>query len=745
MRNLCWPSIVSVLLALAAQKVSAIVGTGRDVVLTPKQALQVNGKRLFYEEQQQQPAADRSWEHTLKHVTYVTLFTDAALGAASGNLSQLHDYHDFLQTPYVPATAAGQAQAPSSRFGDIVTLASGRLEQLSSNGSYRFVEGATDARDAVQRADPSVVQTRAVWRVQRIRHRDGEQSPNPRYHYEMKYSVSPVAASLGWPPQSYIQKESDYPQSFGRIAYEEKRDQTFAQRRQDRQPQATFVRGIFQPPPPPPPASALNIGEYLKAGPEPPKSSPKIELFPGLFNLGLRPNYIPATTFRPSYPIKFAAHPELTTPLERFPLPNELSGTAGDAGGVPAAAPPVTHHFHHHFYMATGHGNAQPELGYRPSLSTPTPPTSALPLPHSHSHSHSHYHQHEHSDEGHREVQFPTNHASGSTESLETDEDLHHSQDQHALRSPHVYSVYDPASRYQSSKLATPLLIYAGAGGEADSGEDHKSFVHSEPLEETIYRYSEPDPLYVHQNPVDVLQLETPQQQQQPHHAQATTGDEEEPEDQLSEHVEGGEQRPAGSQKQAKLATTPATTTTTTTTSSTEAMMSSTTTAKPTVAATPSKASFVSTSTSFTPLRALSRYRTTPRITAGRSTTSTTTTTETPSFAKWKQRRKENATHGPDSKPKSSLRHESKVVFIPTTTATITMTTKSPAITTEPPATTSTTTVAVLDAVKPAPGREVIEVLTQKSVSKSVSIKVGENGEEIPIIVDDDENEVKPS
>jgi len=38
----------------------------------------------------------------------------------------------------------------------------------------------------------------------------------------------------------------------------------------------------------------------------------------------------------------------------------------------------------------------------------------------------------------------------------------------------------------------------------------------------------------------------------------------------------------------------------------------------------------------------------------------------------------------------------------------------------------------------------VVEVLTQKSVSRSVSIKVGENGEEIPIIVDDEENEVKP-
>lgn len=73
--------------ALQLHQVAAIVagGSGRDLVLTPKQTLQLNGKRLYYEEQPA-GAADRSWEHTLKHVTYVTLFTDAAVGAAAGNL-----------------------------------------------------------------------------------------------------------------------------------------------------------------------------------------------------------------------------------------------------------------------------------------------------------------------------------------------------------------------------------------------------------------------------------------------------------------------------------------------------------------------------------------------------------------------------------------------------------------------------------------------------------------------------------
>lgn len=78
----------SLFTALQLHQVAAIVaGSGRDLVLTPKQQLQLNGKRLYYEEQPLSGSvADISWEHTLKHVTYVTLFTDAAVGAAAGNL-----------------------------------------------------------------------------------------------------------------------------------------------------------------------------------------------------------------------------------------------------------------------------------------------------------------------------------------------------------------------------------------------------------------------------------------------------------------------------------------------------------------------------------------------------------------------------------------------------------------------------------------------------------------------------------
>lgn len=66
------------------------MGSGRDLLLTPKPGQQLNGKRIFYEEEKEEEPlrrrSQRPWERTLKHVTYVTLFTDAAVSAAAGNL-----------------------------------------------------------------------------------------------------------------------------------------------------------------------------------------------------------------------------------------------------------------------------------------------------------------------------------------------------------------------------------------------------------------------------------------------------------------------------------------------------------------------------------------------------------------------------------------------------------------------------------------------------------------------------------
>ncbi|XP_033172397.1 uncharacterized protein LOC117148847 [Drosophila mauritiana] len=716
MSNLCW--LLAVPMAILPLG-CAIVGAGRDLLLTPRQGHQLSGKRIFYEEpaeervlNQRRSQSARPWERTLKHVTYVTLFTDAAMGAAAGNLSQLHEYHDFLQAPYAPADdqrgGAATGGAPSARFGDIMTLAKGYLEQLPGPGnasSYRFVEGGTCYQLNCPNSNPK--QRRALWQVQRIRHRDGDKGRH--YHYEMKFSVTPLDHKA-WQPHhqqmSYIQKESDYPASFGRLAH----DQGFAQRRQDRerygaaaggsggnaeQSQATFVHGIFQPAPPP----KLNIGEYLKGAVA--QGGPKIELFPGLLNLGLRPNYVVPTTFRPSYPaaLKFDTHPE----LERFPTHNGELGKAGNAGpavpgdlaGISGA---VTHHFHHHFYVAPGAGDAQlhPELGYRLPNSSPQEPITPASNLYTH----------------HQTVQFPSSN-SGSSESLEEQEqDL-------LLRTPQIYG---QASKYQTAKLP-PLLIYAGGS----SGDEDKSFVQSEPLEETVYRYSEPDPLYVHQNPIDVLQ------DKQPPEEETDRGQHQE----LASDQKRGEQRPVVSLEQPELSTTAAATTAATPSPSAGTTTETASTERSTPVIPTTSASFVSTSTHFSPLRTISRYRTTPKITAGRSTTTTTSTSTEPPLNKWAKRRKEH-----DSKAKSSHRHEA---FVSTTSST--STTSTTTSTTPPPSSTTapSTRVPLAPPLPPAPpSKEVVEVLTQKSVSRSVSIKVGENGEEIPIIVDDEENEVKP-
>ncbi|XP_041566226.1 uncharacterized protein LOC108137059 [Drosophila elegans] len=723
MRNLCW--LLAVPMAILPLG-CAIVGAGRDLLLTPKQGHQLTGKRIFYEEpaeervqnqNQRRNPLERPWERTLKHVTYVTLFTDAALGAAAGNLSQLHEYHDFLQTPYVPADGQGGGSlvgggAPSTRFGDIVTLAKGYLEQMgpvTGNASYRFLEGGTCFQLKCPTPNPNQ-RRRALWQVQRIRHREGDKGRS-HYHYEMKFSVTPLD-NKSWQAHqqmSYIQKESDYPASFGRLTH----DQGFAQRRQDRerygaagaagtvgngeQSQATFVHGIFQPAPPP----KLNIGEYLKGAVQA-QGSPKIELFPGLFNLGLRPNYVAPTTFRPNYPaaLKFGTHPE----LERFPPSH--NGNVAAPGEVASTAGAVTHHFHHHFYVAPG--AEHPEHPYRlPASSTPREPSTPP-------HPVTGFYPHQ------QTVQFP-NSNSGSSESLEEqgqEQDL-------LLRTPQIYG---QASKYQTAKLP-PLLIYAGGGSPGD--DEDKSFVQSEPLEETVYRYSEPDPLYVHQNPIDVLHDKLPTGEKIEGGQHQNQQQEQEQESNLQDadlDLEGNSTTAAP--------TTPAATIPTTTVATT------TTHASPTT----SSSSFVSTSTHFSPLRSISRYRTTPKITAGRSTTTTTSTSTEPPLSKWAKRRKEH-----DSKGKSSLRHEafvSTTTSSSTTSTTTTSTTTTTTTTTQKPTTTTTQSTAPPAAPvappPPPPPKEVVEVLTQKSVSRSVSIKVGENGEEIPIFVDDEENEVKP-
>ncbi|KAM7348062.1 uncharacterized protein ACRADG_007492 [Cochliomyia hominivorax] len=362
----------------------------RDLVLTPKQGLQLSGKRIFYEESynnDNNAAATtnnlhhndsiaevglRPWERTLKHVTYLTLFTNAANGIITGNFSKVKEYNDFLSSAYVRSP-----NPLDSRFGDIVTLAQGRLE-TTTNGTYQFVEGNCDYECA---RDSNII---AMWHVQKIRHRD---TADRKYHYEMKFSVSPLTAKAptetvvrGGPNkrtimeeqrnnvQTFIQKEDDYPLSFRKLVSD--KDEDFTDRRYEaarnfRQvsqphyqtqqvtpiPQSTFLRGVYHHPPPPPHhvsptqmqlhnqhlqqraqlqhhphhiqqqqlplPERLNIGEFYK-GNYIPKGPAKVDVFPNLLNMFMnKPQHnLPPpqpTTFRPpTIQMKFP-RPEIYT------------------------------------------------------------------------------------------------------------------------------------------------------------------------------------------------------------------------------------------------------------------------------------------------------------------------------------------------------------------------------------------------------------------------------------------------
>ncbi|XP_073829506.1 uncharacterized protein [Musca autumnalis] len=392
----------------------------RDLVLTPKQGLQLSGKRIYYDEnantdatpspigksnssrEAAAAAAARPWERTLKHVTYLTLFTNAPNGIITGNFSKVREYNEFLQSPYVHSP-----KPLDSRFGDIVTLAQGRLESLA-NGTYRFVEGNCDY--ACARENKMV----ATWHVQKIRHRDIDR----KFHYEIKFSVSPMTGATpsetvvrGGPNkrtaidsnngqhhqhklnniQTFIQKEDDYPHSFSKLksaTYEQ--DDDFVDRRYDgsrntRQfnpdhgpqqqqhhhsqitpmPQSTFLRGIHRPPPVsavqhphsylinqgPPPPEQLNIGEYYK-GSYGPKASPKIELFPNLLTMMFGKPHI-----YPKHPSTFRPHVGVVEQQLHFSRPETYTAPAVAAASPPNIPQPSYTQQHHHqeYTPASGH------------------------------------------------------------------------------------------------------------------------------------------------------------------------------------------------------------------------------------------------------------------------------------------------------------------------------------------------------------------------------------------------------
>lgn len=96
-------------------------------------------------------------------------------------------YESFQQSPYY---RSGSLQ--DIRFGDIVTLAQGRLERLEgANQTYQFVEdtcnGVIIFKCSTIDAPPLDEKVIAIWLVQRIRHRDKDH----QFIYDIRFSIKP--------------------------------------------------------------------------------------------------------------------------------------------------------------------------------------------------------------------------------------------------------------------------------------------------------------------------------------------------------------------------------------------------------------------------------------------------------------------------------------------------------------------------------------------------------------------------
>ncbi|XP_037931121.1 uncharacterized protein LOC119665934 [Teleopsis dalmanni] len=738
--------VVQILISFVFNLVNPVNGiVGRELLLTPKQDLEVNGKSIYYEEDTdaiRRNQTTRPWERTLKHVTFVTLFTNTATNDLVRNSSKLKEYAEFLRSPYIT-----QKSDNDYRFGDIVTLASGRLEEIE-NGTFRFVEGVCDY-------DCNSEKFFALWQVQKIRHRDTSRN----FRYEIKFSVSPMRNTKLSSSRrkdddqnlhnnnlkSFIQKEDDYPQNFGRIIYpeetsftersfDENTNRNFRQvtlhdyRTVNQLPQSTFLHSIYQPYPKPLSYfDRLNIGEFIKTSPS--KGATKVELYPNVMNIPTneRSNYLIPTTFRPNYQLK------LPKP-EYYKTPQEISESK-------VTQSLITHHYHHHFYMPGSLAEENNANSVRNSANFfKNEIDNTVPQ-----YLHNLY-----------EVLTQNPKQTEPTQIIP----VQAQQLAHVTRVPTKQNSQILQMVPINIGAKVPLLIYPVTLGEDHTTQGDKPFKQSEPLDKITNRYSEPDPLYINLNEHDkelqyyelnASQLEPPSttgyldisgDQEQlntdlqiknkkanikpfrkildaevsnaPHVEESKKNVKPIVNKELEESTKMSERRSSQTKELAANKGLETKYNTNTTEHTNELIEITSAIIEKSDSKYKQDQKLISSSTTETPLRTISHK---PFLHI--------TTTEK-SMGKWKPKRRSNFSskytpklQSDNISENSELKNQIKVSI-------------------EKPLANISLPKADLQN-----GKEIFEVLTQKSVSKSVSIKVGNNGEEIPVIVDDNENEVK--
>ncbi|XP_021704148.1 mucin-6 [Aedes aegypti] len=204
--------------------------SNRDIILTPHQLKTYPGKILYYRphelptgpgvldnvapaQQGTGPAVATStavpWEEVLKETVFLALNDNkTSAKSADGTTTNQPLYIARQQKAIYGAPYIGSVDLSVPRFGDIVELAHGRLEQ-EHDESYLFVQD-----DANIPADNGR-NVSAYWKVERIRHRDEQRG----HRYELKFTVTPVRDlqldENAVVNRSFIVRDEDYPRYFG--------------------------------------------------------------------------------------------------------------------------------------------------------------------------------------------------------------------------------------------------------------------------------------------------------------------------------------------------------------------------------------------------------------------------------------------------------------------------------------------------------------------------------------------------
>ena len=677
-----------------------------------------------------------------------------------------------MKSNYVPQ----HPQQYDARFGDIVILASGRLEKQEFE-HFRFVEG--DCRN-----DCDSGKLVALWQVKKIRHRDA----NRKFRYELKFSVSPLSLNNGRAGgggvkrkadirsyagkdsslQTFIQKDDDYPRNFGTIIYPEESD--FVDRRLDEQTnnarivrpgavnnnwqtpvgQSTFMHALFQPPPPPARPETLNMGEYVQAFVANKPAHVKAQPFPNILSNLVNGGFAP-TTYRPFFQgakfVRNEIYPSAT------PLP-----PAQQSFGIERSpsSPVITHHFHHHFYMP---GTSNENFFENSEHQILHPVTPSIP---SDVTIQSTYNDiDEQQSPSPQKFVFPTSTTEVGDEEIVEQHIVHVTPAPlaHPLRKPSLFGAY-PAWNYggRQQLIIYPSPLAVEQQSERPTARQKQAFVQSELMNTTIH-YSEPDPLYLNSEEILDEDLSAHQSPQVEAPFTAYHSSNSKKPDSIADSLPP----PAKNQdirvpyvdedvqpQDSKQRQTQTTSDDENSEANPEANFETTETHRSTTSITTSSSS-LATTTALKNLLSSTSARTTTSRTSSRyknpHVRSSTTTTEQP-VLKWKPRRKHKYPTIDDNKAKGSKKREQRLKKNKNSTSTTTehnneddrhlsttifLPTLSPNDVQMSIATTTD---------KSLKSEEAYEVLTQKSVSKTVSIKVGQNGEEFPIFTDD-ENELK--